>query len=128
MSVELNLPGVREEIEAMVDAYDRALQANDVPAVMSFFWNHAETVRFGPPGNAYGWEAINAFRAARPNVPRPRTILRTHVAAFGPDHGVAHVETLAENATTPGRQTQTWVRMPEGWKIVSAHVSVALTG
>ena len=23
-----------------------------------------------------------------------------------------------------GFQTQTWVRMPEGWKIVSAHVSM----
>lgn len=128
MSVELNPPGVKAEIEAMVEAYDRALQANDAPAVMSFFWNHPETVRFGPPGNAYGWDAILAFRAARPNVARPRRILRTHVAAFGPDHGVAHVETLAEGATSPGRQTQTWVRMPEGWKIVSAHVSTSVGG
>jgi Protein of unknown function (DUF3225) len=23
-----------------------------------------------------------------------------------------------------GRQSQTWVRMPEGWRIVAAHVSM----
>src|SRR5690606_30124495 len=93
-----------------------------------FFFHSEETVRYGPAENLYGYDAILAFRAARPNVPRPRQVLRTHVAAYGPDHGVAHVESRSANGAGLGRQTQTWVRMADGWKIVSAHVSVSPEG
>ena len=118
-------PGVKAEVEAAFAAYERALVANDVAALDGFFVPTADAVRYGVAENLYGCDAIRAFRAARPARGLDRTLEKTRIVAYGRDVAVA--ATLFRRDGAPGkvgRQMQTWVRFPEGWRIVAAHVSV----
>ncbi len=114
---ELNDPSVVEEIEALFTRYDDALRSNDLETLNGFFLDSATTVRFGVRENLYGRSAIEAFRASRaspPNVVRERIEITT----YGAD-----IATVAA-AGGINRTMQTWVRFPQGWRIVAAHVSL----
>jgi hypothetical protein len=66
-----------------------------------------------------------AFRAARSPAGLMRRTAGTVITTYGRDAAVA--STLFYRDSAPGkvgRQMQTWVRFPEGWKIVAAHVSM----
>ena len=121
----VNDPDTRAELEALFAAYERALVSNDVAALDGFFAPTAEAIRYGAGENLYGIEAIRAFRAARSPVGLGRTLERTQITTYGRDLGIA--ATLFRRASASGkigRQMQTWVRFPEGWRIVAAHVSI----
>ena len=118
-------PDVHAEMEANFAAYERALVGNDVAALDGFFAASSVAIRFGGSENLFGIEAIRAFRAARSPVGLARKLERTQITTYGRDLGIA--ATLFRRASAPGkigRQMQTWVRFPEGWRIVAAHVSV----
>ena len=124
-TVDINLPDVKAEVEALHDRYEAALMANDTETLQAMFWNSPHTIRYGIGENLYSWEEIGMFRSARSPVGLARSISRTRITTFGRDAATA--STLFERASAPGkigRQMQTWVRMPEGWRIVAAHVSV----
>lgn len=121
-------PEILAEVAACVDAYEAALMANDVEALDGFFRDAPQTVRFGVAENLYGFEAIAAFRIGRSGGSPRRSRLRTEITTFGRDTAIANVEFLREGKERPGRQSQTWIRTPEGWKIVSAHVSLLEAG
>lgn len=121
-------PQVLAEVGQAVDAYEAALMANDLDRLDCFFHDAPQTVRFGISENLYGYAAIAAFRAGRLGGSPSRERLATHIAAYGRDMAVAHVEFQRPGAAQPGRQTQTWVRTPLGWKVVSAHVSLLSAG
>jgi hypothetical protein len=115
-----------ETLAAVTDAfhrYDAALVANDLDAIGALFWDSPLTVRYGTAENLYGAAAIAAFRAARPPGPRPRTLTHVVITTYGRDVGIANCEYRTADRVTIGRQSQTWIHMPEGWRIVSAHVS-----
>jgi hypothetical protein len=121
----VNDPEVKAEVEREFAAYETALVTNDVEALDLFFWNDPLVIRYGGGENLYGYDEIAAFRAARSPAGLARTLERPVVTTFGRDHATAC--TLFRRDTAPGkigRQTQTWVRTPIGWKIVAAHVSV----
>jgi hypothetical protein len=123
--MEINIPSVKAEVEAVFAAYEVALMANDAEALQALFWNSAHTIRYGGGENLYGYEEIGAFRAARSPVGLQRTTDRTVITTYGTDFATA--STLFYRETAPGkvgRQMQTWARMPEGWRVVAAHVSV----
>jgi hypothetical protein len=82
------------------------------------------TIRYGAAENLYGIDEIRAFRQARPSAGLARTLRRTVITTFGRDHATAMTEFFREGGTRTGRQSQTWVRMPQGWRVVAAHVSV----
>lgn len=124
----INDPPVLAEVAAAVDAYEAALMANDVEALDGFFRDAPETVRYGVAENLYGFAEIAAFRIGRAGGSPPRSRLRTEITTFGRDFAVANVEFLREGAKRPGRQSQAWVRTENGWKIVSAHVSLLQEG
>ena len=118
-------PQAKAEVEAAFAAYERALIANDVEALDAFFWPSESAIRYGGGENLYGYAAIQAFRAARSPKGLARQLERVHIVTFGRDCAVA--ATLFRRDSAPGkigRQMQTWVRFPEGWRIVAAHVSV----
>ena len=123
----VNDPIVVAEVTAAVDAYEQALMENDVDALDGFFWNSPLTVRYGVAENLYGFEAIADFRVGRSGGSPRRERLRTEVVALGADVAVANVEFRREGGRL-GRQSQTWVRTPDGWKVVSAHVSLLQNG
>ena len=123
MNLEINIPEIVAEVTEAHKRYEQALSINDLDIIDSLFWNSALTLRYGPNGTLIGHAAISAFRRARNIKGVERTVLNTRVTTFGRDFAVTNTETKRPGAAGKGRQSQTWVRMPEGWRIVSAHVS-----
>ena len=117
----INLPEVMAEVRAAFDRYERALVSNDVAVLDELFWNSPTTIRYGAGENLYGYAEIQAYRAARSPVGVERTLKRVEITTYGRDFGVANCE--FERGGKSGRQSQTWVRTDDGWRVVSAHVS-----
>jgi hypothetical protein len=127
--MEINLPDVVAEVEAVFARYEAALIGNDVAALDELFWVSDRTIRYGIAENLYGHAEIAAFRAARPSQGLARTLERTAITTYGRD--MATASTLFRRASAPGmigRQMQTWMRTPAGWKVVAAHVSLCREG
>ena len=123
--MDIDLPDVAAEVRAAFEAYERALVSNDADALNAMFRDDPRTIRFGGTENLFGYGEIKAFRAARSPIGLARTLSKTVITAYGRD--VAIASTLFHRTTMPGRvgrQTQTWVRFSEGWRVVAAHVSV----
>ena len=123
-NMEIDLPEVIAEVTAAFERYEKALVSNDVAALNAMFHNDPRTIRYGGTENLYGYAEIAAFRTARSPVGLGRTLSKTVISTYGRDHAVA--STLFHRASVPGkigRQMQTWVRFPEGWRVVAAHVS-----
>ena len=118
-------PATRAEVEAAFAAYERALVGNDVAALDGFFWHSERAIRYGVAENLYGHAAIAAFRASRPASGLARTLEATAITTFGTDFATASTLFRRDGAAgRVGRQMQSWARLPEGWRIVAAHVSV----
>jgi Protein of unknown function (DUF3225) len=116
---------IKAEVEAEFAAYETALINNDVEALDNFFLDSESAIRYGIGENLYGYEAIRAFRAGRSPAGLTRTLEGTAITTYGHDLAVAATLFRRDNAPGKiGRQMQTWVRFPEGWRIVAAHVSV----
>ena len=123
--MEIDLPEVVAEVTAEFERYEKALVSNDVDTLDAIFRNDPRTIRYGGGENLYGYTEIAAFRAARSPAGLARTLSKTVISTYGCDHAVA--STLYHRPSMPGklgRQMQTWVRFPEGWRVVAAHVSV----
>ena len=115
---------VAAEIRALFDAYEAALGSNDVAALAGFFWVDPKVVRLGPGGGLYGHDQITAFRKARDVSDIARDLSEIRISVLGPDIGVATCEYTRRSSGRRGAQSQVWQRLPEGWRIVSAHVSL----
>lgn len=120
----LDLPEVVAEVRAVVARYEAALLANDIPVLDALFWDAPEAVRYGVGENLYGHTAIAAFRRARRTGPFRREVLRHAVTTWGRDFAVSNLEYRREGHDRPGRESKTLVRTADGWRIVSAHVSL----
>jgi len=123
--MEIDLPEVVAEVTAAFERYEKALVTNDVATLDALFHDDPRTVRYGGGENLYGYAEIAAFRSARSPAGLGRTLSKTVITAYGRDFAVA--STLYDRPSFPGkigRQMQTWVRFPEGWRIVAAHVSM----
>jgi Protein of unknown function (DUF3225) len=126
MSMVINDPETIAELRELYPRYEQALVSNDVEALIDMFWASPLVARFGPTESLYGISEIEAFRKARSPVNLARTIKRLEIVAFGKDFASITVafERELEGRVTRGRQSQTWVRLAEGWRIVFAHVSM----
>lgn len=132
MSPAVNLPGPLAEMQAAFAAYEAALVGNDVAVLDLLFWNSPHTLRYGVTENLYGYDAIAAFRAARPAVGLARSLRNTVITTFGEAMATANTEFVREGSSRIDRQSQTWVKFPteavgeahQGWRIVAAHVSL----
>ena len=123
--MEIDLPDVLREVTEQFARYEQALISNDVAVLDQMFRADVRTLRYGVGENLYGYEAIMAFRAARSPVGLGRRTAKTVITSYGRDAAVA--STLFYRDSLPGkvgRQMQTWVRFPDGWKVVAAHVSI----
>lgn len=123
-TMDINRPEVHAEVSAVFARYEDALVNNRVDVLDELFWPSAFTVRFGVGENLYGIEAIRAFRQARPSQGLARTLQHTVITTFGADLATAMTEFRRAGSDRIGRQSQTWVRLPEGWRVVAAHVSL----
>lgn len=121
---DINLPAVVAEVSAAFQRYEQALIGNDIAVLDALFWHDDRTVRLGAGENLYGIEAIRAFRAARPSAGLDRQLHNTVITTFGTDFAVCSTEFTREGSDRIGRQQQSWVRLPQGWRIVAAQVSL----
>jgi hypothetical protein len=125
-SHEVNLPEVLAELQELYPRYEQALVSNDVETLVAMFWASPQVMRFGVTENLYGDSELEAFRKSRPSTNLARTVKRLEIVSFG--HDFASITLEFERDTpkgiTRGRQSQVWVRLPQGWRIVSAHVSL----
>ncbi len=122
--MDINLPIVWTEVSAVFARYEDALVHNKTDVLDELFWPNEFTVRFGVAENLYGIDAIRAFRNARPAMGLARTLSHTVITTYGRDFATAMTEFKREGGDRTGRQSQTWVRMPTGWRVVAAHVSL----
>ncbi|RYF40405.1 MAG: oxalurate catabolism protein HpxZ [Comamonadaceae bacterium] len=122
--MEINLPEVLAEVTAEFARYEKALTGNEVAVLDELFWQSPHTLRYGATENLYGYADIQAFRAGRPAAGLQRTLSRTVITTYGRDFATANCEFQREGASKTGRQSQTWVRTPNGWRVVAAHVSL----
>ncbi len=122
--MEINLPEVHAEVSAVFARYEDALVHNKVEVLDELFWASASTVRYGVAENLRGIEAIRAFRAARSPAGLARTLEHTVITTYGRDFATAMTEYRRDGQARSGRQSQTWVRLDEGWRVVAAHVSL----
>ncbi|MET3180243.1 UNVERIFIED_ORG: hypothetical protein ABIC43_003402 [Variovorax guangxiensis] len=124
MTPEINIPEVLAEVRAVFARYEAALVGNDRATLDELFWHSPHTLRYGFSENHYGHADITAFRASLPLQSPPRELLRTVITTYGRDFATANVEFRREGSRQTGRQSQTWMRTAEGWRVVAAHVSL----
>jgi hypothetical protein len=124
-TMDINLPDVHAEVTALFAVYEDALVHNRIDVLDSLFWQSEHTVRYGVRENLHGIEAIRAFRAARPADGLARTLHDTVITTFGRDSATA-MTLFRRDGNRLGRQSQTWQRLPQGWRIVAAHVSLMM--
>ena len=126
--MEINIPSVVAEVTAAFNRYEKALNTNDVGTLDELFWNSPHTLRYGVGEQLYGYDQIAAFRSGRDpgagGSAVKRELLKLWVGTYGHDFGTANCEFLRQGATRTGRQSHTWMRTSEGWRIVAAHVSL----
>src|ERR1041385_1719097 len=123
--MQIDLPEVVAEVRAAFDRYEKELTTNDLDVLNSIFRDAPQTIRYGIGENLYGYDQLISCRQARLAVGLMRSISQTVITTYGRDFAVA--STLFRRDTVPGkvgRQQQSWVRFPDGWHVVAAHVSL----
>jgi hypothetical protein len=123
MTHDINRPEIAAEVRAAFEAYNAAIDANDVAALNGFFWQSPETVRFGMGENLFGHDAIAAYRSGVWKPGSPRKIGDFSITTLGDDFAVTNAVFSREGQNADIRQSQAWARFPQGWRIVAAHVS-----
>jgi hypothetical protein len=124
MTIEVNNPDVLREVSAVFARYEDALVNNRVDVLDELFWHADAVVRYGAAENLVGIDAIRAFRQARPSAGLARTLANTVITTYGRDAATAMTEFRRDGNPRIGRQSQTWIRFAEGWRVVAAHVSL----
>ena len=122
--MDINLPDVLAEVTVQSDRYEQALVTNDVAVLDELFWDSPHTLRYGATENLYGYPDIGAFRAGRPAQGLQRTVLKSVVTTYGRDMATVNLEFQRHGSDMTGRQSQTWMRTAQGWRVVAAHVSL----
>ena len=123
MTLDINIPEIVAEVQAVFARYEDALVHNRLDVLDELFWDSPATVRYGIAENLVGIDAIRAYRAMRPPTSLARRLERTVITTYGRDMATAMTEFRREGHSTAGRQSQTWARFPQGWRVVAAHVS-----
>jgi ketosteroid isomerase-like protein len=121
--MQRNDPSVVAALQAAFMEYEQALRDKDLETLAAYFDEDADVVRFGIADRQRGPEELASWRAAQPKIPTGRMLVETTVTTFGTDYGLVSTLFVYPDRRMLGRQSQTWVRLGGGWKIVHAHVS-----
>jgi hypothetical protein len=126
--MDINIPEVVAELTAEFQTYERGVVTGDYETLIRLFWDSAHTLRYGPTDRErhYTHAEIARFRRERGALLQPRMLKNTRITTYGRTYGTANTEYVPAGSNKIGRESQTWVRFPEGWRIVSAHVSFGM--
>lgn len=120
---KINIPEIVAEVTAAHNRYDQALADNNVKILNEMFWNSPHTLRYGITENLYGHDQISGFRQARAQDNFAREVLKVTFTTYGRNFATTNIEFTRSSSDRIGRQSQTWLRTDDGWRIVAAHVS-----
>jgi len=126
--VIINDPATLAEVSAAFGAYEVALMTNDIEAMDALFWHSPLVVRYGAGDAQYGIDEIREFRKTRLGGSPQRKVIRRSVMTFGLHFAATNIEFIRNDSPIIGRQSQSWTRFPEGWRVVAAHVSLLKGG
>ena len=119
----INEPAALAEVKAAFHAYEAALMADDLAAMDALFHDAPTTNRFGVGEVLWGYDAIREFRKGRGGSPQ-RRLGTVAITVYGGCFATADAEFFRDGSERRGRQSQSWVKFADGWKVVSAHVSL----
>lgn len=119
--MEINHPPTQAEVTRQFERHQQAIIDNEVAVLNERFWDHTLTLRYGIGENPYGHAAIAAYRGTRDATNVARLVGKAVVTTYGRDAATTHCEFT--RGSRRGRQSGSWLRMPEGRRIVAAHVS-----
>ncbi len=122
--MQINDPATVAEVTAAFERYETALMANDIATLNALFWESPHTLRYGVAENLYSHAEIADYRHGVAGGAPQRENGRTVITTYGRDFATVNREFVRKPSGRQGRQSQTWARMPEGWRIVAAHVSL----
>lgn len=122
--MKINQPKVLREVTEAFERYEAALTSNDIAVLDALFWDSPHALRYGTSENLYGYAEIQAFRAARSAQGIMRTVRRREITSYGDAMATANIEFERAGSSKIGRQSQTWIKFLDGWRIVAAHVSL----
>lgn len=122
--LRINEAGIVAEVQAAFDAYEQGLRTADAALLDQLFWDNPHTIRYGAGEILRGHAEIAAFNAKRRALGASRKLGDTVITTYGADAATVSTLFLETPPGMVGRQMQTWMRMPEGWRVVAAHVSV----
>jgi hypothetical protein len=119
-----NIPEVVAEVRERFERYEQALNDKNIEVLDDTYWNSPYTIRFGPAEHGFGFDQIHAHRVRRPQGPSSKEARRRlEILTLGRDFATVNLEYKVRGRDQIGRQSQAWVRFPEGWKVISAHAS-----
>ena len=122
--MEINIPEVLADVSAVFARYEDALINNRTEVLDELFWASPQTVRYGSGENLVGIEAIRNFRSARSPAGLARQLSNTVITTYGRNFATAMTEFQRDGTQLVGRQSQSWVLFPQGWRVVAAHISL----
>jgi hypothetical protein len=122
--LQINKPDVVAAVRSAFDAYEAALMDNDTVTLDALFWDHPAVIRYGVAEVLKGKAAISAFRRDRALADLDRKLTDVVITTYGDDLATAFCEYRRTGSGRRGRQSQTWLRTSEGWRIAAAHVSL----
>lgn len=105
------------------DQYEEALAQNDVATLDALFCDVPNVIRLGATENLFGPEEIAVFRRHRTGGAPPRERLRREIVALGAHAGCVTIIFKNLRTNQIGRQSQTWIRQNDTWRVLIAHVS-----
>ncbi len=123
--MEINRADVVAEVTERFLAYEKAINTNDIETLDNSFLDSEYTVRFGMTEELWSFHEIHAFRRTANTAGTPRKLLRYVITTYGDRLAVANATFTRESVGRVGRQSQTWVKFGDTWKVVSAHVSLS---
>jgi hypothetical protein len=121
--MQINDSNILEAVTAASDRYEAALLSNKLSVLDELFWQDSQVERVSAMDEQVGIETIRAFRAARPIQGLARERLERRIVCFGDHSATVNIVFLRSSDGMIGRQSQTWVRFGEDWRIVFAHIS-----
>jgi hypothetical protein len=122
--LKINIPEIVVEVRDAFERYEAGLVTADAAVLDTLFWNNPLTIRYGADEILHGHAEIAAFNARRRPLGADRALADTIITTYGEAAATVSTLFLETPPGTVGRQMQTWVRFPEGWRVVAAHVSV----
>ncbi|AZG44557.1 oxalurate catabolism protein HpxZ [Gordonia insulae] len=116
-----DLDDARAEVREAFDRYDAALVSNDIGVLDELFADDPRTIRFGAGEELFGYDEIREFRSRRSGQGLARTLERVEITPLSPEVVLANAVFRRDERVV--RQSQVWMRLEPGWRVVSAHVS-----